>query len=1213
MKKILLLTLSLICVLVTHAQITVSTNHINDNGNGSVTFNVENTNTYDIILTGINCHLGTTANNNVQLLYRTTPFVDNAAPWDFGTVGDGQNGWISAGTGSLASDVLNGVVPALANLNLIIPAGSTYQLGFSASTLQYMSLTAGAGINTFSAGGVDLLTGDGISWGGTPYPSTPSFYPRGFIGGISFIPAISCTGAPVVGLASASVSSACPSSSFNLTLPNAVITTGLTYQWQSAPSATGPWTDILSGTGSSLVTSQSVATWYQCVVTCTSAGLSTTSGAVQVGVNPFMDCYCTSIPTSAIDEEIYNVNINGGTTDPAYSGVNGCAGAAPGPGSILGRYSNFKTLPAITNVTAGQTVTFSIDQDECDGPTYYSNGIGMWIDFNQNGSFTDQDEAVFIEQLTAIGPRTVTGSFTVPITAVAGNTVVRVIAAENYSGSLLQPCMTYGYGETEDYLINIINATPCSGTPDAGTAISSLATACPTESFMLSLDSATIASGITYQWVSSTALSGPWTALAGATSSTFNTTISEDTYFACILTCTNSAAIDTSSTVLVLSTPFLNCYCTSEATNPADEEIFNVTLAGIDNSSDCSTTGGLGSILNMYSDYTADVAPAQLVQTTDYPISVEIGTCSGNWGNWTKVWIDYNQNGSFSDAGEEVYSSAASTVGAHFENGIVSIPLSATTGLTRMRVKVVEFETAGMTPCGNYTWGETEDYFVNILPAPNCANPTNIVANTEIDSILTTWSWNQTILPSTGFNMQLVSMGSAFNTGTTYVLDNNFSDTLFDSEFMAGQSFQMYLQAVCGQDTSYFIGPFDVVMPLSNDTICGAQMLPVNNVMHVFNNTGATIDANEIAIVPPATGAQTETGWENQSLNLTTWFKFVAPPSGSVRVNCTGITYNGQAAVYGSSACDNIASFQMMAANDNDMIGTSVAPNFSVCGLTPGSEYYIMHDAFNGTSGNYGIAIKEIVLDAGVQGEVLEVCYGDTVNLFNGIANYDLGGVWTQTIPTLGLQGNLFITNGLASIPFTFTYTLTDGCANDASTAQVDVFSPSQAGEDGAFTVCLNEPFNLLQGLGGIVDIGGTWYDPSNAALAGNLDTSSNIPGFFNYDYIAGNGVCPDDTSNVLVTVNGACDYTASIGDLSGAFDMYPNPTSDVLNIVNEMDFMIESIQVLDMQGKVVMNMAKGSFANNAIELSMKALQTGVYMVRLNGTEKTITNRVVKQ
>jgi hypothetical protein len=366
-------------------------------------------------------------------------------------------------------------------------------------------------------------------------------------------------------------------------------------------------------------------------------------------------------------------------------------------------------------------------------------------------------------------------------------------------------------------------------------------------------------------------------------------------------------------------------------------------------------------------------------------------------------------------------------------------------------------------------------------------------------------------------------------------------------------------------------------------------------------------------MVPPVTGAQTETGWENQNLNLTTWFKFIAPPSGSVRVNCTGMTYNGQAAVYGASACNNIASFQMISANDNDMMGTSVAPNFTACGLTPGTEYYIMHDAFNGTSGNYGIAIKEIILNAGVQGEVLEACYGDTVNLFNGIANYDLGGVWSQTIPTLGLQGNLFITNGLASVPFTFTYTLTDGCASDSSPAQVDVFSPSQAGEDGAFTVCKNEPFNLLQGLGGIVDLGGTWYDPSNNPLAGNLDTAANIPGFFNYDYIVGNGVCPDDTSNVLVTVDGTCDFTASIGDLSGTFEMYPNPTADVLNIVNGMEFIIENIQVLDMQGKVVVSMAKGSFANDSIQLNMKQLETGVYMIRLNGTDKTITNRVVKQ
>jgi len=61
------------------------------------------------------------------------------------------------------------------------------------------------------------------------------------------------------------------------------------------------------------------------------------------------------------------------------------------------------------------------------------------------------------------------------------------------------------------------------------------------------------------------------------------------------------------------------------------------------------------------------------------------------------------------------------------------------------------------------------------------------------------------------------------------------------------------------------------------------------------------------------------------------------------------------------------------------------------------------------------------------------------------------------------------------------------------------------------------------------------------------------------------------------------------------------------------MDFIIENIQVIDMQGKVVMNLAKGSFANSAIEVNMKQLETGVYMIRCNGAEKTITNRVIKQ
>ncbi|MFM8962437.1 MAG: GEVED domain-containing protein, partial [Sphingomonadales bacterium] len=69
----------------------------------------------------------------------------------------------------------------------------------------------------------------------------------------------------------------------------------------------------------------------------------------------------------------------------------------------------------------------------------------------------------------------------------------------------------------------------------------------------------------------------------------------------------------------------------------------------------------------------------------------------------------------FTDPGELVYTSTAATNGPHIETGVVAVPPTATQGITRMRVVNVETTvTTGVNPCGTYTWGETEDYFVQI-------------------------------------------------------------------------------------------------------------------------------------------------------------------------------------------------------------------------------------------------------------------------------------------------------------------------------------------------------------------------------------------------------------------------------------------------------------------------------------------------------------------
>ena len=432
---------------------------------------------------------------------------------------------------------------------------------------------------------------------------------------------------------------------------------------------------------------------------------------------------------------------------------------------------------------------------------------------------------------------------------------------------------------------------------------------------------------------------------------------------------------------------------------------------------------------------------------------------------------------------------------------------------------------------------------------------------------------------------------------------------------MGGGVYELYVQAVCGNDTSQFVGPISVVMPLTNDDICGSETLPVDGNNYVFNNTGATVTANDANIAPPATGANTTNGWVNSAMNLTTWFKFVAPNSGDIRINCNNINYNGQVAVYNNTTCQAVTSNNLVAANDDEIGGTSLAPNFTVCGLTPGNTYFLLFDGFNSTAGNYSISISEIVLDAGIEGDQLNVCYGDTVNLFDGISGNENGGVWTQQIPTLGLQDSLFITSGLASVVFNFTYTMSDGCANDQVNATVKVFSPSNAGQDGVLTVCRNEPFNLLSGLNGTVDLGGTWYNPSNEVLDSNVDTASNIPGQFNYKYIVSNGICPEDTSVVLINVDGSCNYISNVNidEIQFSdFKIYPNPTNGKINILIEKGSEPFVVSIEDMNGRIIHQNSDLLEIGEKLEIDLSSYQTGIYLLRLKNSNVNKINRIIK-
>jgi len=257
---------------------------------------------------------------------------------------------------------------------------------------------------------------------------------------------------------------------------------------------------------------------------------------------------------------------------------------------------------------------------------------------------------------------------------------------------------------------------PCSGTPAPGNTVASSNPACSGVNFTLSLQNTTPGTGLTYQWQSSPD-GTTWTNV-GTSTPTYTTSQTTATYYRCQVTCSGNTG--TSNPLQVTMSPFYNCYCASYSTYTGDEDIFNVTVGTLNNTSDCSTLApGPGSVVQIYSNYYGYVTVPDLKRTTVQTFSVQIGTCGGNYSNAIKIFIDYNQNGSFADAGEEVFVSGSSTSGPHTETGSFTIPGTAIIGNTRMRVVNVETGSPGsITPCGTYGWGETEDYAVNIFDVP---------------------------------------------------------------------------------------------------------------------------------------------------------------------------------------------------------------------------------------------------------------------------------------------------------------------------------------------------------------------------------------------------------------------------------------------------------------------------------------------------------------
>lgn len=144
-------------------------------------------------------------------------------------------------------------------------------------------------------------------------------------------------------------------------------------------------------------------------------------------------------------------------------------------------------------------------------------------------------------------------------------------------------------------------------------------------------------------------------------------------------------------------------YCIPAVANlNADLGISRVAFKNINNTSSIGQTP--------YTSYVNTLAPQSVGLGEIFNISIERNTTKDNMSR--KVWIDWNIDGDFNDAGE-LAAFQTSTKDKSF-NTAIYVPRTAVAGITRMRIST-SYDNDNNVPCGINSVGEFEDYALEII------------------------------------------------------------------------------------------------------------------------------------------------------------------------------------------------------------------------------------------------------------------------------------------------------------------------------------------------------------------------------------------------------------------------------------------------------------------------------------------------------------------
>ncbi|MCD4679519.1 MAG: T9SS type A sorting domain-containing protein, partial [Bacteroidales bacterium] len=167
--------------------------------------------------------------------------------------------------------------------------------------------------------------------------------------------------------------------------------------------------------------------------------------------------------------------------------------------------------------------------------------------------------------------------------------------------------------------------------------------------------------------------------------------------------------------------------------------------------SGCSP-GGYGDFTNMQTN---------LIPGGTYSMSV-----SSNYANqYVSLWIDMDANYNFDNSERLISDFQLPTAGPLYTDNLI-IPASAAPGLYRMRVRA-RWDATSINPCDTFTYGETHDYMVNIIP------DTTLIVNAYPDTSICVGDSVTLFVGITGVGAPFTYLWNDGNTSSSIVVSPN--------------------------------------------------------------------------------------------------------------------------------------------------------------------------------------------------------------------------------------------------------------------------------------------------------------------------------------------------------------------------------------------------------------------------------------------------------